>query len=111
MRWLDGITDSMDMGLSMSKFGACTIYWAKIWNGDTLVRDFVPVEKDGVGYLYDTVTMGLFGNANTGYGTAGTETGAVPFVKGEPVAALAASDVLAVSRSVPLSRGVQIIIR
>ena len=96
---------------TMSKFGACTIYWAKIWNGDTLVRDFVPVEKDGVGYLYDTVTMSLFGNANTGYGTAGTETGAVPFAKGEPVAALAASDVLAVSRSVPLNRGVQIIIR
>ncbi len=96
---------------TMSKFGACTIYWAKIWNGNTLVRDFVPVEKDGVGYLYDTVTMRLFGNANTEFGTAGTEAGAVPFVKGEPVVALEAGDVLAVSGRIALDRGTHIIIR
>ena len=36
----------------------------KMYSGGTLVRDFVPVRKDGVGYLYDQVTETLFGNAN-----------------------------------------------
>ena len=35
----------------------------KIYSGGTLVRDYIPVRKDGVGYLYDQVTETLFGNA------------------------------------------------
>lgn len=98
-------------GANMGKFGACTIYWAKIWQGGELVRDFVPVEKDGKGYLYDTVTGRLFGNANTEFGTAGTAAGPEPFVKGDIVVTLAASDVLAVSGMLPLDRGTCIIMR
>lgn len=45
---------------------ACKIYAAKITSADTLVRDFIPVRKDGVGYLYDKVSGELFGNAGTG---------------------------------------------
>ena len=37
----------------------------QIFNDDILVRDFIPVCKDGVGYLYDNVSGTLFGNANT----------------------------------------------
>lgn len=39
-------------------------YSAKIYSGSTLVRDFIPVRKNGVGYLWDKVTEQLFGNAN-----------------------------------------------
>ena len=35
----------------------------KMYNGSTLVRDFIPVRKNGVGYLYDKVSGQLFGNA------------------------------------------------
>lgn len=38
---------------------------AKFWSGSTLVRDYIPVRKDGVGYLWDNVSNTLFGNANS----------------------------------------------
>lgn len=38
----------------------------KIWNGNTLVRDFIPVRSSGVGYLYDKVSGQLFGNIVSG---------------------------------------------
>lgn len=38
---------------------------AKFWSGSTLVRDYIPVRKDGVGYLWDKVTEALYGNANS----------------------------------------------
>ena len=37
----------------------------KFYSSGTLVRDFIPVRKDGVGYLYDKVSGQLFGNANS----------------------------------------------
>lgn len=46
--------------------GGIRIYWLKIYDGTTLVRDFVPVRKGTTGYLYDKVTKTLFGNAGTG---------------------------------------------
>ncbi len=96
---------------SITKFGACTIYWTKIWKDDALVRDYIPVEKDGVGYMYDKVTGTLFGNANTTFGTAGTEDGPEPFVKGKAVVSLPSDDVLAVSGRISLNRGTCIAIR
>ena len=39
------------------------IYGLKITKGNTLMRDFIPVRKNGVGYLYDKVSETLFGNA------------------------------------------------
>ena len=38
----------------------------KIHTGDNPVRDFIPVRKDGVGYMYDKISGQLFGNAGTG---------------------------------------------
>jgi hypothetical protein len=35
----------------------------KFYNGGTLVRDYIAVRKNGVGYLYDKVSGELFGNA------------------------------------------------
>ena len=43
------------------RFGA-----VKIYQNGVLVRDFVPVRKGTVGYLYDRVSGKLFGNAGTG---------------------------------------------
>lgn len=41
------------------------IKYCKFIINDELVRDFIPVRKDGVGYLYDKVSRQLFGNANS----------------------------------------------
>ena len=38
----------------------------QIYKSGVLVRDFIPVRKGTVGYLYDRVTRKLFGNAGTG---------------------------------------------
>jgi len=37
-------------------------YKAKMYSSGLLVRDFIPVRKNGVGYLYDKVSGNLFGN-------------------------------------------------
>jgi hypothetical protein len=68
--------DTFDTGLSYWLFGrngttppylgSLRIYSAKLWNGSTLVRDYIPVRKGTVGYLYDRVSGKLFGNAGTG---------------------------------------------
>ena len=42
------------------------IKWMKIYDGTTLVRDFIPVKKNSIGYLYDKVSGELFGNSGTG---------------------------------------------
>lgn len=42
------------------------IYDFKIYDGETLVRDLIPVRKGGVGYMYDKVSGQLFGNVGTG---------------------------------------------
>lgn len=42
------------------------VYYCKIWNNDTLVRDFIPVRVGTVGYMYDKVSRQLFGNSGTG---------------------------------------------
>lgn len=41
------------------------IYTGKMYSSGTLVRDFIPVRENGVGYLYDKVSGQLFGNANS----------------------------------------------
>lgn len=41
------------------------LYSAKLYVCNVLVRDFIPVRKNGIGYLYDKVSGKLFGNANT----------------------------------------------
>ena len=49
------------------------IYSATIYEGTTPIRDFIPVRKDGIGYLYDKVSGYLFGNAGTGDFTYGND--------------------------------------
>jgi hypothetical protein len=42
------------------------MYSFKIWQNGVLVRDFIPVRKGNIGYMYDRVSGQLFGNAGTG---------------------------------------------
>lgn len=50
------------------------IYYCKIWNNTVLVRDFIPVRKNGVGYMFDRVSKTLFGNvAGSGAFTYGND--------------------------------------
>lgn len=51
-------------GVSMDLF---LLYYCKIWQGDTLVRDFVPVlDTEGVACLYDNVSKEYFYNSGSG---------------------------------------------
>ena len=47
------------------------LYYAKIWNGGKLVRDYIPAQriKDGVVGMYDKVSQTLFvnGSSNAGF--------------------------------------------
>ena len=48
-------------------------YYFKIYDGNTLVRDFIPVRVGQVGYMYDRVSRQLFGNDGTGNFTLGPD--------------------------------------
>ena len=50
-----------------------TLYSFKIWKNGVFVRDYIPVRKGTVGYLYDRVSGKLFGNAGTGAFTYGND--------------------------------------
>lgn len=51
-----GVTGTIADGLQIKDI--------KIYDGSTLLRDFIAVRKNGVGYMYDKVSKTLFGNAN-----------------------------------------------
>ena len=54
------------MNQGYDKFPSLKTVHIKIQMGDNHVRDFIPVRKDGVGYMYDKISGQLFGNAGTG---------------------------------------------
>lgn len=43
-----------------------TVFKSSIYKNGELVRDFIPVQKEGVGYMYDKISGQLFGNQGTG---------------------------------------------
>ena len=49
------------------------IYEFWIYYGDELKLHFIPVRKNGVGYMYDTVSGELFGNSGSGTFTYGND--------------------------------------
>ena len=57
------------------------IFSCKIYVGGVLVRDFIPVRKGTVGYLYDRVSGRLFGNAGTGDFVLGPDVVPVEYIK------------------------------
>lgn len=53
----------------------------KLKNNGVLVRDFIPVRKGTVGYLYDRVSGRLFGNAGTGDFVLGPDIVPVEYIE------------------------------
>ena len=45
----------------------------KMWKNDILLREFIPVRKGEIGYMYDKVSGELFGNVGTGNFTLGPD--------------------------------------
>lgn len=41
------------------------VYTAKVYSGNTMIRDLIAVRKDGGGYLYDKLNGVLYGNSLT----------------------------------------------
>lgn len=56
------------------------LYYLKIYDNTTLVRDFIPVRVGSTGYMYDKVSGQLFGNSGTGNFVLGQDV-AKPIVK------------------------------
>ena len=54
-------------------FSQNIFYYVKIFDGNTLIRDFVPVRVGTVGYLFDKVNRQLYGNAGSGAFTLGPD--------------------------------------
>ena len=46
--------------------GDVTMYYCKIWNNGTLVRDYIPAFKDGVAGMWDKTNSVFYSNAGTG---------------------------------------------
>lgn len=66
-------TVTSNHSLTLFKLGANSsfnmhgkVYSCKIIQDDVLVRNFIPVRKGQVGYMYDKVSHQLFGNSGTG---------------------------------------------
>ena len=49
------------------------IYYFKIYDGDLLIRDYIPVRKGNIGYMLDKVTHRLFGSINSNNFTLGPD--------------------------------------
>lgn len=54
-------------------------YYVKIYDGDTLVRDLIPVRVGQVGYMYDKISNTLFGNSGTGDFILGSDKTELPY--------------------------------
>lgn len=54
-------------GSEIGNIGNVKLYYCKIWDGETLVRDYIPVlDKDGVACLYDKVKGKYYYNQGSG---------------------------------------------
>lgn len=63
---------------STTNLRASLLRYMRIWKGNKLVRDFIPVRKGEVGYLYDNVSNRLLGNSGTGTFTLGRDVDPIP---------------------------------
>lgn len=57
------------------------LFHVEVYMSGTLVRDFIPVRKGMVGYLYDRVSGKLFGNAGTGDFVLGPDVVPVEYIE------------------------------
>ena len=66
---------------ALEQYGAYRLYYCKIWNNDTLVRDLIPVKRksDNVICMYDLGSKQFYTNSGTGTFIAGPEKGDKPY--------------------------------
>lgn len=81
--YTDGYNNTVFYG--NGRYGQYMVYSYKLYNGSTLIRDFVPAKRssDGVLGLYDLVTNAFYVNAGTGEFIAGPVV-IVPTAPGAP---------------------------
>ena len=71
---------NLSYGELMNGIFRCSLF--RIWNQDgILVRDFIPVRKGTVGYMYDRVSGQLFGNEGTGDFVLGPDVVPVEYIE------------------------------
>ena len=80
-----GVQPQSEPADTIDTLGASLLRYMKIWKGTTLIRDFIPVRKGDVGYLYDNVSNRLFGNSGTGVFTLGRDVDPIPTTFDAPV--------------------------
>lgn len=51
----------------------CRVYSFRLIRNGEILADYIPVRKNGVGYMYDKITGGMFGNIGTGTLTYGQD--------------------------------------
>ena len=73
--YISGTTQALfadNFGTSISEYTSSKVYGLKMWQGSSLVRDFIPViDENGVGYMFDKITHTLYANKGTGVFTYG----------------------------------------
>ena len=63
-----------NMGSILPRSVGCKMYYFKIWDNGTLIRDYIPVkDENGVGYMFDKLNHILYANAGTGNFVVGDE--------------------------------------
>lgn len=56
-----------ELGSGIQQFSKCRIYNCKIWDSDSLIRDYIPVlDKSGAPCLYDKVEEKFYYNQGEG---------------------------------------------
>ena len=62
----DGSVNTGVLQIFSQKFIGRMIGHFRIYKGNTLIRDYMPVVKNGVGYIYENISGRLYANIGTG---------------------------------------------
>lgn len=63
----------LNRGGATSYYASVRIYYCKIYENDILVRDYIPVKKDGIAGMYDKIGKKFYSNSGTGTFIEGPE--------------------------------------
>lgn len=59
--------------ITIDQYASMKLYGMKIYEGSTLMHEYIPCRVGQVGYLYDKVTKALLGNSGSGSFTLGSD--------------------------------------
>ena len=112
-------TDSMylfgshNSDASFSNFGTYKLYSFKIWDGDTLVRDFIPILDDNnIPCLYDKVNYRCHYNKGSGIFSYGYKTNSEEYIQTEnyytPIEYIQSSGTQSINTGIPMGYNIQL---